>query len=106
MQAFQVVPCMATAMRRALCITFLSSAATAAFAQQPATGWQAGAVLDLSLGSRALAQGQRDKGLGLGHSDVTVRGPLGAHFEAQATAAAHSHERSGWRKGLLLPAGA
>jgi hypothetical protein len=112
MQAFQVLPCMATAVRRALCITFLSSVATAAFAQQPATGWQAGAVLDLSLGSRALAHGQRDKGLGLGHSDVTVRGPLGTHFEAQATAAAHSHERKleveleeAWVQSRTLPAG-
>lgn len=56
----------------------------------PLAGWQAGAVLDLSATSRALALGQRPKGLGLGHSDLTASGPLGKHFEAQITASAHS----------------
>ena len=65
----------------------------AAFAQSPSAGWQAGAVADFSLSSDELALGERDRGLGLGHSDVNVRGPLGPHFQAQATAAIHSHER-------------
>ncbi|MBE7368591.1 hypothetical protein [Ramlibacter pallidus] len=103
---------MATAIRRAACTVFLSSAATAAFAQPAATGWQAGAVLDLSASSRELALGSRDKGLGLGHSDVSVRGPLGTHLEAQGTAAAHTDERKleveleeAWIQTRTLPAG-
>lgn len=69
----------------------LSTAAFAAAAQQP-EGWQAGAVLDVSAGSRALALGDRDQGLGLGHSDVSVGGPLGRPFEARFTAAAHTFD--------------
>jgi hypothetical protein len=78
----------------------------------PASGWQTGAVLDVSAQSRALALGQRDKGLGLGHSDLTAYGPLGRHVEAQITAAAHSHERKveleleeAWFQSRTLPAG-
>lgn len=90
----------------------LSCAAPVAGAQQPASGWQAGAVLDLSASSRELALGQRDQGLGLGHSDVSVRGPLGPHFEAQATAAAHTLARKleaeleeAWVQTRTLPGG-
>lgn len=89
---------------------FLSGPARA---QSPAAGgWQAGAVLDLSAASRALALGQRDKGLGLGHSDLTVMGPLGPHLQAQGTVALHTHERKleaeleeAWVQTLSLPAG-
>ena len=35
----------------------------------------------------------RDQGLALGHSDVNVRGPVGPHFQAQATAAIHTADR-------------
>jgi hypothetical protein len=110
MQAFPGIPRVA-AIRRALAL-ILSSAAVAASAQQPAEGWQAGAVLDLSASSRELALGQRDQGLGLGHSDVSVRGPLGPHFEAQGTVAAHTLERKlefdleeAWVQTRSLPAG-
>lgn len=110
MQAFPGIPRVAAA-RRALAL-ILSSAAMAASAQQPADGWQAGAVLDLSASSRELALGQRDQGLGLGHSDVSVRGPLGPHFEAQGTVAAHTLERKlefdleeAWVQTRTLPAG-
>ena len=51
-----------------------------AAAQSPFKDWQAGAVLDGSATSRELAIGQRPKGLGLGHSDVSASGPLGSHF--------------------------
>lgn len=112
MQTFQVTSCMGATVRRALCITFLFSAAASAHAQQAIPGWQAGAVLDVSAGSRELALGGRDKGLGLGHSDLSVRGPLGHHFEAQATVAAHTHERKleaeleeAWVQSRTLPAG-
>ena len=96
--------------RRALVLGFFLS--FAAGAQETGTGWQAGAVLDISAGSRELALPQRDQGLGLGHSDVSVRGPLGRHFEAQFTAAAHTLERKvefdleeAWVQTRTLPAG-
>lgn len=97
--------------RRCAAAAFLF-AAGAATAQQSASGWQAGAVLDLTAASRALGLGQRDQGLGLGHSDVSLNGPLGRHFEAQATAAAHTFERKmeleleeAWVQSRTLPAG-
>ena len=100
------------ASRRLLAFTFSSAALAASAQQQPATGWQAGAVLDVSAASRALALGQRDQGLGLGHSDVSVSGPLGRHFRAQATAAAHTLDRKleveleeAWLQTSSLPAG-
>jgi len=80
---------MAYAGRAALALVLAGSAAPAG--AQPA-GWQIGAVLDVAASSRALALGQRDQGLGLGHSDVSARGPLGSGLEAQATLAAHSHD--------------
>ena len=74
--------------------------------------WQAGAVLDLSAASRALALGQRPKGLGLGHSDVSVNGPLGQAFEAQLTGSVHSDDEKieaeleeAWVQTRTLPAG-
>jgi hypothetical protein len=88
------------------------AAAGGAHAQKAGTGWQAGAVLDVAATSRGLALGQRDKGLGLGHSDLTALGPLGTHVEAQLTAAAHSHDRrveleleEAWLQTRTLPAG-
>ncbi len=54
--------------------------------------WQVGAVLDVAATSRALALGQREKGLALGHSDVSLGGSLGPHLSARLTAAAHSHD--------------
>ena len=88
----------------------------AAAAQSPGPsfldGWQAGAVLDVSASSRELALGQRDRGLGLGHSDFSATGPLGRHFEARFTAVAHTRERKlegeleeAWLQTSTLPAG-
>jgi hypothetical protein len=81
-------------------------------AAQPWQSWQAGAVLDVSAGSRALALGQRDKGLGLGHSDLSAFGPVGTHLQAQLTAAIHSHDRKvdleleeAWLQTRTLPTG-
>lgn len=83
-----------------------------AAAQAPLAAWQAGAVIDVSAASRALALGQRDKGLGLGHSDLSLFGPLGGHLQAHATAAIHTHERKldaeieeAWLQTRTLPAG-
>jgi hypothetical protein len=78
---------------RALLLLIFAMLGSSAMAQQPASAWQFSGALDLSAATRELALGDRDKGLGLGHSDVSVRGPLGSHFDAQATVAAHTHER-------------
>lgn len=74
--------------------------------------WELGAVLDAASSSRPLALGQREQGLALGHSDLLLRGPLGAHFSAQASVAAHSHEgrieaelEEAWLQSRSLPAG-
>lgn len=97
---------------RSCIASVLSFVTAAAAAQQTEPGWQSGAILDISAGSRALALGQRDKGLGLGHSDFSINGPVGRHFEAQATAAAHTFERKleveleeAWLQSRSLPAG-
>jgi hypothetical protein len=105
-------------MKRGLAIfAALLACSGAALAQSggpasPLTGWQGGAVLDVSVQSKALALGQRDKGLGLGHSDLSAWGPLGQHVEAQLTAAAHTHEKKfeleleeAWFQTRTLPAG-
>jgi hypothetical protein len=54
--------------------------------------WQFGAVLDVAASSRALALGQRERGLKLGHSDISIFGPIGSHLQAQITTAVHSHD--------------
>ena len=104
------MPCTG-ALRRAAALA-LFAPASMALAQSPLPGWQAAAVLDAAASSRELALGSRDQGLGLGHSDVNLRGPLGAHFEAQATVAAHTQERKleadieeAWLQTRSLPAG-
>lgn len=78
----------------------------------PGTGWVAGLVADVGLGSRSLALGARDKGLGLGHSDFTASGPLGRHLQGRMTAVAHSHDdrlefelEEAWLESRSLPAG-
>lgn len=85
--------------------------AAASFAA-PGSGWVAGAVLDTALTSRTLALGTRDKGFGLGHSDLTARGPLGRYLNAQVTAVAHTHDKrfemeleEAWFESRTLPAG-
>ncbi len=79
---------------------------------QPAKNWEVGAVLDVAHTSRFLALGQRDQGLGLGHSDVFGRGPIGRIFDAQIGLAAHSQEgklelelEEAWLQTQTLPAG-
>lgn len=88
-------------------------AATPVWAQaKPGPGWAVGMVLDVGASSRALALGQRDQGLALGHSDVSARGPLGRHFSAQLGAAVHQHEgrveaelEEAWVQTRSLPGG-
>lgn len=90
----------------------LAAACGPAAAQSTFQDWTAGAVLDVSAVSRGLALGTRDKGLALGHSDVSASGPLGRHLEARLTAAAHTGERKleveleeAWVQTRTLPAG-
>lgn len=74
--------------------------------------WQFGAVLDVTATSRALELGGRDRGLQLGHSDLTARGPLGESLRAQVTASLATHEgklekgiEELWLESTSLPAG-
>jgi hypothetical protein len=89
----------------------LSSGAQAQ-AQPRQPDWQLGGVLDVAASSREIAFGQRDKGLGLGHNDVSLRGPLGRALSAQFTLAAHTHDskleaelEEAWVETRTLPAG-
>ena len=75
-------------------------------------GWQFGAVLDITHTSQALAQGSRDKGLQLGHSDLSAAGPLGAWLKAQVNAVVATHEgklekdiEEAWIQTTRLPGG-
>lgn len=93
---------------------FLVAAAVggSAVAQTPFPGWQAGAVVDVSATSRALALGKRPEGLGLDHSDFSASGPIGPSFQAQLTASVHGDEdrieggfEEAWLQTSGLPAG-
>jgi len=55
--------------------------------------WDVGVVIDTAALSRALPLGARDKGFGLGHSDLTVTGSLGRLFDLRLTGAVHTHDR-------------
>lgn len=74
--------------------------------------WQWGVVLDAAATSRAPALGQRQQGLALGHSDLSLNGPLGHWLDAQLTVAAHHHDdkleaelEELWVQTRSLPAG-
>jgi len=56
------------------------------------SGWQFGAVVDAAYTSQALPLGLRDKGLGLGHSDLLARGTLGRQFSAEGVVSVATHE--------------
>lgn len=106
---FQKCPLRVTAGAIAL---WAACAAQAVFAQTSTAGWQVGAAIDLSAASRALALGQRDQGLGLGHSDVTASGPLGQALEARITGVAQTSGgkletelEEAWVQTRKLPAG-
>lgn len=79
---------------------------------QSQPGWQFGAVLDITHTSQTLAQGSRDKGLQLGHSDLTASGPLGSRLKAQVSAVLATHEgklekaiEEAWVQTTRLPGG-
>lgn len=90
----------------------LALLAGAATAQDAPSAWRFGAVLDAATTSRALTLGGRDRGLQLGHSDLTAAGPLGRHFTAQLTGVLATHEgklerelEEAWVETRTLPAG-
>ena len=74
--------------------------------------WQAGVVLDTAMTSSQPELAARDKGAGIGHSDVLMRGPLGDHFSAEIIGAFHTsdqrletHWENAWVQTRRLPAG-
>ncbi len=74
--------------------------------------WSFGAVLDVTHTSRALALGGRDRGLQLGHSDLSLGGPIGRALQAQLTAVLATHEgkleaelEEAWVQTTRLPGG-
>ncbi len=80
-------------------------------AQSPAS-WQWGAVLDVTHSTHSLAEGGRDRGLQLGHSDLMASGPVGSQLKAQVSAAFATHEgklekniEEAWLETTRLPAG-
>ena len=110
------LPAMKRAHRTAMACALLASAAVQAQTTHTdphsKDAWQFGVVLDVGATSRALALGARDKGLQLGHSDLSASGPLGPYFKAQLTAVAETHDgklekavEEAWLETTSLPLG-
>ncbi|MEY2661124.1 MAG: hypothetical protein RLZZ123_2296, partial [Pseudomonadota bacterium] len=81
-------------------------------AQSVFADWQAGLVLDTAVTSAKPELASRDKGPGLGHSDVLLRGPLGEWFSAEVIGAFHTddkkletHWENAWVQTRQLPLG-
>lgn len=81
-------------------------------AQAKAPVWETGMVLDTAATSQALALGARDAGLGLGHSDLLLRGPVSTLFSAEAIVGFHTadhklehHLENAWLQTRALPQG-
>ncbi|MFZ9491255.1 MAG: hypothetical protein ACO264_04200, partial [Burkholderiaceae bacterium] len=55
--------------------------------------WQAGVVLDAAATSQGLDLGARDKGLGLGHSDLLLRGAFNEHLSGEAIVGFHTEDK-------------
>ena len=96
-----------------IAVTLLSTMASS-HAQTPAgtANWQAGVVLDGASTSRGLELGARDKGLGLGHSDLLLRGAFNEHFSGEAIVGFHTedqklekHVENAWIQTRSLPLG-
>lgn len=97
-------------MRRTAALACALFVPLAAGAQAPR--WEWGAVLDIGYTTGALELGARDRGLELGHSDLTVGGPLGPWLEARASAVVATHDgelekgiEEAWLATTRLPAG-
>ena len=81
-------------------------------AQSGLSQWQAGLVLDTAISSSRPELASRDKGMGLGHSDVLLRGPLGEAFSAELIGSFHTvdqkleaHWENVWLQTRQLPNG-
>lgn len=86
-------------------------ATTSVPSAQP-SGLSLGLVLDAGFASQALALGERERGFGLGHTELSASGQADDWFRAQATAALHAHDgatevelEEAWIESLALPAG-
>ena len=96
-----------------MAIALVSTMATSL--AQPVSGsanWQAGVVLDTAGTSRGLELGARDKGLGLGHSDLLLRGAFNEHLSAETILGFHTedktlekHVENAWVQTRSLPYG-
>ena len=78
----------------------------------PPERWQAGVVLDAASTSRGLELGARDQGVGLGHSDVLLRGAFNEHLSGEAILGFHTADRklehhleNAWVQTRSLPKG-
>ena len=96
----------------ALALALALAAAAGGAAARSLGEWEFGAVLDLTQTSRALALGGRDRGLQLGHSDLTASGPLGTQLKAHLGAVLATHEgrlergvEEAWLETTRLPGG-
>jgi len=54
--------------------------------------WRLGAVIDSAYMGEPLPLGLRDRGWGMGHSDLMARGALGRHFSAEGVLALSTHD--------------
>lgn len=84
-------PTLGIAILSAMLSTPAWAQASASAPKSTASGWQFGAVLDTAHLSDTVPLGLRDKGLGLGHSDLLARGTLGRHLSAEAIAVLSTH---------------
>lgn len=98
-----------SALAGALCTVPLS---TWAQNTPPSERWQAGVVLDAASTSRGLELGARDQGVGLGHSDVLLRGAFNEHLSGEAILGFHTADRklehhleNAWVQTRSLPQG-
>jgi hypothetical protein len=101
-------------LRRSGMALALACALAMGHAQTPPVNanWQAGVVLDAASGSRGLELGSRDKGVGLGHSDLLLRGVFNEHFSGEAILGFHTednklekHVENAWVQTRTLPQG-
>lgn len=100
------------ALRASLALITVAAAPALAQPTGDAGAWRYGAVLDTAITSKALELGERDKGLQLGHSDLTAQGPLGRHLQAGLSASFATHEgtlergiEEAWIETRTLPLG-
>lgn len=110
------IPAIKSLRQTAIACALLASAGiqaqTVPSAHQSQDAWQLGVVLDAGATSRALALGARNKGLQLGHSDLSASGPVGPYFKAQLTGVAETHDdkletslEEAWLETTSLPLG-